>query len=90
MQMHSVVERIRTFIVQSFPRARNVGDDEGLLENDFIDSLGILQVVAFLENEFQITLADEELLPENFNSISNIASFTESKLNGTSPDQMER
>ena len=90
MQMREVAERIRTFVAQSFPRARNAGDDEGLLENGFIDSLGILQVVAFLENEFQITLTDEELLPENFNSISSIASFTESKLNGTSLDQREK
>jgi acyl carrier protein len=50
-----------------------------LLKNGFIDSLGILEVVAFLENEFRIAVSDDDLLPENFGSVQSITDFVQAK-----------
>jgi acyl carrier protein len=74
--------RIRNFILNHFPLARKRAMQDGdlLLANGIIDSLGILEVVTFVEQEFGITIADEELLPESFASVSSIARFVERKL----------
>jgi acyl carrier protein len=61
---------------------QNISNDEPLLKNGLIDSLGILEVVTFVENEFSITVSDEDLLPENFGSVESIAEFVQSKTNG--------
>ena len=61
-------ERIRSFVVEKFPlaRKRNIKDSDELLESGIMDSLGILDLVAFIESEFNITVSDEDLSPENF------------------------
>lgn len=82
MQGDSTAARIRTFLTQHFPMTRSVSDEEPLLGNGFIDSLGILEVVTFLEREFGMSIADEELLPENFGSIASLSTFVERKRNG--------
>ena len=74
----------RTFLVTNFPLARSVGDDDALLSNGVLDSLGILEVVTFVEQEFAITIIDDELVPENFQSISRLGVFVQAKLNGSS------
>ena len=61
MKEEVICERIRRFLILQFPTIKNVGNDESLLKNGFIDSLGILEVVAFLENEFRIAVSDEDL-----------------------------
>ena len=72
---------IRQFIIQKFPatRKRPMNDDTLLLESGLIDSLGILDVVAFLERSFNIAITDEELTPDNFANINCMASFVRSK-----------
>ena len=75
---------IRDFVVENFL----FGDDKGLeenasfLENGIIDSTGILELVTFLEETFGITVEDEELIPENLDSIKNVARFLDRKRNG--------
>ena len=54
-------------------------DDYPLLEKDVLDSMGIIQVVAFLEDEFGIEVDDAELVPENFETIGSIAKLIDSK-----------
>ena len=72
-----VRQRIRDFILRNFPLAkkRNIGDDHHLLEAGVIDSLGVLDVVGFLEDDFGVSVGDDELVPENFKSIESLASF---------------
>ncbi|HEY3490790.1 MAG TPA: acyl carrier protein [Candidatus Deferrimicrobiaceae bacterium] len=50
-----------------------------LLENGILDSTGILEVVAFIEERFDISIEDTELIPENLDSIANIERFISSK-----------
>jgi len=85
MSVDTVNERIRTFLVEHFPlvRKRDLKSDESLFQNGLVDSLGVVEVVTFLEREFQITVTDEDLLPENFQSIECIRDFVQSKC-GTS------
>lgn len=78
-----IAERIRKFLVQQFPATKNVGNEESLLNKGLIDSLGILEVVTFLEKEFGIAVFDEDLLPENFGSVARLLSFVQQKINGT-------
>ena len=77
----SVGERIRSFIVERFPlvRKRGLSDQDRLLETGFVDSMGVLEVVEFLESEFQLSVSDEELLPENFESVERLALFVQNK-----------
>ena len=81
MPTDSIQPRIREFILNQFPLARKraIGDGDPLLGHGILDSLGILEVVAFVEREFEITVADEELLPESFESIRSIARFVDEK-----------
>jgi acyl carrier protein len=79
-------DRIRSFLEGQFPPVRTLCDEDRLLGDGILDSLGILEVVSFLEREFGMTVSDDELLPENFNSISKLAAFVENKLNSALPD----
>jgi acyl carrier protein len=81
MTVETVTDRIRDYLAEHFPaaRARRLDLDESLLTNGILDSLGVLDVVAFLEAEFQITVTDEDLLPENFESLARLTAFVESK-----------
>ena len=80
--MNLTSDRIKTFIVENFL----FGEDDGLrnevslLDEGIIDSTGVLELVDFLEQEFQITISDDELMPENLDSIDNICAFIDTKL----------
>lgn len=76
-----IEQRIHRFLVEKFPLARKakVDKDTALLEKGILDSLGILDVVSFLESEFSITIGDEELVPENFQNLNCLSSFVQNK-----------
>jgi acyl carrier protein len=84
MDKQNTTSKIKTFLAQQFPMTRNVSNEEPLLTNGLIDSLGILEVVTFVENEFGILVSDEDLLPENFGSIHSLTNFVQQKTNGAS------
>lgn len=75
-------ERIVGFILDKFPLARKrpIAGDDNLLESGIIDSLGILDLVSFLEQEFGVVVADDELIPENFQSVDRLRLFVEQKV----------
>lgn len=73
--MHET-EKIREFIIQELMHGDDgagVGDDESLLERGILDSLGLLHLLAFLEQEYQVLIEDQDIVPENFESVSAIA-----------------
>jgi acyl carrier protein len=78
-------ERIRIFILEKFPlaRKRGISDADSLLESGIVDSMGVLELVTFVEQEFGINVSDEELVPENFQSIRLLADFVLAKLSRT-------
>ena len=73
--------QIRKFILDKFPLAQKqqIKDSDPLLESGVLDSLGVLDLVSFVEQEFSVHVTDEELVPENFQTIDRIAAFVESK-----------
>jgi len=74
--------RIRQFVLQKFPlaRRRNVSDSDNLLESGIIDSLGVLELVTFMQQEFSVAIADEDLTPENFQNIESMVRFVQHSL----------
>ena len=64
---------------QQFPAAKRLRQRGCALEERVIDFLGVLDLVSFMEQTFAITMSDEELLPENFETIQNLSNFVEQK-----------
>ena len=75
-------QQIRDFIVRNFlfGDAGKLDDSASMLDKGIIDSTGILEVVQFLEDTFKISVLDDELLPENLDSVANIAAYLDRKL----------
>ena len=81
MNTNSVRHRVRQFITGHFSHARTraLADDDPLLESGIVDSLGVLDIVSFIESDLGVIVADEELVRENFGSIERIAAYIEAK-----------
>jgi acyl carrier protein len=73
----AIEQRIQAFLLEKFPLARKAGiaRDTALLERGILDSLGILDVVSFLETEFSMVVSDDELVPENFQTLETLSEF---------------
>ena len=78
----SNAEIIRSYIVENFLFGDDSGleDDSSFLEEGILDSTSALELVGFIEKEFSITVDDEEVIPENLDSIINIVNFLKKKL----------
>jgi acyl carrier protein len=73
-----VGKEIRDFIVENFlfgNREKLPDDDDSFLQKGLIDSTGILEVVNFIEEKFEIRVEDDELIPENLDSVRRLADF---------------
>jgi len=81
-RMEGYKNKVRTFIVENFlfGNADGLQDNSSLLDKGIIDSTGVLELVGFLTDEFSITIDDEELVPENFDSIEKVATYLKKKL----------
>ena len=92
MNEAQVAEQLRNFIEQQFPLARKhkIESDTPLLTSGIIDSMGTLDMVGFMEAEFDIVLSDEEMLADNFETLQKMTSFLchkfDSSLTTTSED----
>ena len=80
--MSETRDKIRAFILENFLFGNDQGlnDDISFLDEGIIDSTGILELVSFLEEEFDISVEDEEIVPENLDSIKNVVSYLERKM----------
>lgn len=83
--MHST--EIRRFISENFlfGQEREFADGDSFLENGIIDSTGVLELVAFLDEKYGIAVSDEELLPQNLDSVANLAAFIARKQAAAEP-----
>ena len=84
--MSDLKQQIRAFIVENFlfGDANGLKDDTSFLDDGIMDSTGALELVTFLEEEFSITVEDEELIPENLDSINNVSTYLGRKI-GSQP-----
>lgn len=77
-----IAQEVRDFVVENFlfGQASAVPDDDAsLLENGVIDSTGVLELVAYLEEHFQVRVEDAELVPENLDSLRRLSDFVRRK-----------
>jgi acyl carrier protein len=74
-------DTIRHFITSNFYVANPsaLADDDSLLEAGIVDSTGVLEVIGFLETRFGIPVEDEDIVPDNLDSIDRIAAFVARK-----------
>lgn len=76
-------QKIRQFIVETFlfgDTEVELSDGDSLLDSGIVDSTGVLELVAFIEDEFDVEVRDEELVPENLDSLDQLAAFVERKM----------
>ena len=81
-KMNSTRQVIESFVLDNFRTGEsdvNISDETSFIETGLVDSMRVLELVDFLENRFQITVLDSELVPENLDSIGNICRYLESK-----------
>ncbi len=76
-----VQERVKRFIVENFYVAEpeELTADTSLLTGGYVDSTGMLEVVQFLEEEYRLEVADQEMVPANLETIARIAAFVARK-----------
>jgi acyl carrier protein len=76
------VAEIKSFIARNFLFSEDgnaVADDESLMKNGTLDSTGILELIMFVEEKFKLKIPDEDMLPENFDSVRAIADYIETR-----------
>jgi acyl carrier protein len=76
--MMSVQEQIRLFIAENFlfnPNGFDLSDDDSFLDEGVVDSTGTLELVMFVEETFNISVGDNEIEPENFDSVNKLAAY---------------
>jgi len=82
-EMGTIKEQIRQFVLEDLAQRKGVThfeDEESLIRNGVVDSLGIFRIVAFLENTFRIRIGDEEITHDKFGSLLAIERFVISHL----------
>ena len=75
---------IRNFIIENFYYGQDdntLDDDASFLQNGIIDSTGVLELVSFLQEKYTIYIDDDELVPENLDSLSKVEAFIKKKRN---------
>ena len=74
--------RIQKFILENYLFTSDTGAlraDESLLGRGIVDSTGMLEIIMFIEEQLGVKVEDEEMVPENLDSVNRIAAFVESK-----------
>lgn len=73
-----IKEKVKTFIIENFllgDISNNLNDDDSFFEKGIIDSTGVLELVSFVEKSFNVKFEDEELIPDNLDSLNKVADF---------------
>ena len=75
---------VRAFIIRNFAygllNSIHLEDDQSLMDAGIIDSTGVIEIISFIESEFNVFISMDEVLPENIHSIESIAVFIGNKL----------
>lgn len=81
-----VREQIRNYIAETFlfsDDGFNMGDDVSFLDEGIIDSMGVLELIMFTEETFDISVEDDEIKPENFDSVNKLHDYIQRKTSET-------
>jgi acyl carrier protein len=78
--MLNIEGQIKEFLAENFMAGEeNLNHDASFLELGLIDSTGVLELVAFVEDAFGLSVEDQEIIPDNFDSINKLAGFIRRK-----------
>lgn len=86
--MTTVEQEVRTFLADNFSLGHDLtklSGTQSLTERGFIDSVGIVEVLTFLETRYEIQITDDETVPENIDTIDNIVRFIDRKRGAAAP-----
>ena len=82
--IEQIAEDIRSFLFENYLFGydeQNFSNDSSFLDLGVLDSTGILELILFIEGKFHIQVLDEEILPENLDSINCVSSLVYKKIN---------
>ncbi len=82
---NGIKEKVRAFIISHFLLGNDsigLNDDSSFIDEGIVDSTGVMELVSFVEETFDFRLEDEELIPDNLDSISNLVFFITGKQEG--------
>jgi acyl carrier protein len=78
-----LINELRTFVVENFlfgQEGANLREDTSFMGAGVLDSTGVLELIGFLERTYDLRLTDDELVPENLDSLQRLATFVSRKL----------
>lgn len=82
----TIKDKVRAFVIENFlfgDTSYDLADTASLIENDIIDSTGVLELVAFIEDHYGIAMADADIVPANLDSVARISAFIDVKAGAT-------
>lgn len=76
-----IATAVRKFIVSNFyvPSPEDLSDDQSLLDSGIVDSTGVFELIGFIESTYGFKVKDEEMIPENLDSIAHITAFVNAR-----------
>lgn len=83
VEQSTIKQKIRNFIIETFligEDKNKLTDTDSFMQKEIIDSTGVLELATFVESEFGITIEDNEMVPDNLDSIDNLANFVSRKI----------
>ena len=81
--MNTIEQTIKNFITENFlvdGDTNQLDNNQSFLESGIIDSTGMMELVSFVEGQYTIKIEDEELIPDNLDSVNNVVRFINKKL----------
>ena len=81
--MPNIKDQVRTYLLDNFlmgETAQDIQDDTSFMTRRILDSTGFIELVSYLQEQFGIQIKDEEMVPENLDSLKNIEKFVSGKL----------
>jgi acyl carrier protein len=84
-QLEQIERELRDFVVEHFLFGQNIqlSETDSFLERGLIDSTGVLELVSFVEQTYGFQIQDDELVPENFDSLAALTRYAKRKMNGS-------
>ena len=85
VEQNTLKTELRKFIIDTFligEEKESLNDSDSFMQNGYIDSTGILELTQHIEATYEFTIEDDEMVPENLDSIDNLIKYITSKLGG--------
>ncbi len=85
MEQHTVAQILRNFVIDNFlyaDRDTQLNDDDSFSDKGIVDSTGVLELITYVESEFGIRVSDEEIIPDNFDSLEKLTRYIQTKRSG--------